>query len=310
MHFPFNFFIQFLAAAATGPESLSEAQLIARYPVLGVATFVLLVVGLLCDLYLLLRVVRPALSDSPSAGGTPSLQIDAKPWNMRDLLVSSALVALLLVGEITVALIFQVAHRDVEDALPWLLAMDMALRVAVLFGFVAFFRQRGIDWRRAIGLRRVAPARAIGFGATCFLAVLPPVFVVIAGYSQFCRLVGIREETQDIVASLATSDSMAVVVLIAVFAVVVAPVFEEFLFRGFAYPVLKRRWGALTALMVVSVAFAAIHFDLSSLAPLFALAVGLGLAYELTGSLLTPITMHALFNTANVAMILYVRAHS
>jgi membrane protease YdiL (CAAX protease family) len=103
---------------------------------------------------------------------------------------------------------------------------------------------------------------------------------------------------------------VVVVVLIAVFAVTIAPVFEEFLFRGFAYPVLKQRWGTAKALMVVSAAFAGIHFHLPSLGPLFALAVGLGLAYELTGSLLTPITMHVLFNAANVLMILYVRTHS
>ena len=71
-------------------------------------------------------------------------------------------------------------------------------------------------------------------------------------------------------------------VLIAVFAIVVAPVFEEFFFRGFAYPVLKQRWGTLGALLVVSAVFAVIHFHLPSLGPLFALAVGLGLAYELT----------------------------
>ena len=102
---------------------------------------------------------------------------------------------------------------------------------------------------------------------------------------------------------------MVVVVLIAAFAITVAPVFEEFVFRGFAYPVLKQRWGTWRALLVVSAVFAAIHFHLPSLGPLFALALGLGLVYELSGSLLAPITMHVLFNAANVAMVLYVRAH-
>jgi membrane protease YdiL (CAAX protease family) len=143
-----------------------------------------------------------------------------------------------------------------------------------------------------------------------FLAILPPLAVAFAAYSQFCHLVGIKETAQDVADMLASSDSMAVVVLIAGFAIAVAPVFEEFLFRGFAYPVLKQRWGAWRALLVVSAVFAAIHFHLPSLGPLFALGVGLGLAYEASGSLLAPITMHALFNAANVAMVLYVRIHS
>jgi membrane protease YdiL (CAAX protease family) len=46
-----------------------------------------------------------------------------------------------------------------------------------------------------------------------------------------------------------------------------------------------------------------------AIVPLFALAVALALAYELTGSLLASITMHALFNATSVAMLLYVRSH-
>jgi len=309
MHLPLNLFVQFLAvASAPGSPSLSEAELVARSPVLGFATAGVLVAGLISDVYLFFRFVRPAISKG--ASGSEVLQIDPKPWNMQDLVFSiGALILLLLAGEMTVALVFHLMHRDLEEAVPWLLGMHMALRVAVLFGFVACFRQRGIDWQRAIGLDRIAPAKAIGLGATCFLAVLPPLAVVFPVYAGFCHLVGIREEAQDIVDRLASSNSVAMVILIAAFAVAVAPVFEEFLFRGFAYPVLKQRWGMLTALLTVSAAFAIIHFDVSAMGPLFALAIGLGLAYELTGSLLTPITMHALFNAANVVMILYLRAH-
>ena len=239
------------------------------------------------------------------------LKIDPKPWNMRDLLVAASLLILVLVGgELLVAVIFYLLHWNEDGAMPWVLSTDMALRVAILFAFVACFRQRGLDWRRAIGLRGTSPAKSIGFGVMFFLAVLPPLAIAFAVYSQFCHLVGIKEEAQPIADLLASSDSMAVVVLIAAFAITVAPVFEEFLFRGFAYPVLKQRWGMWTALMVVSAVFAVIHFHLPSFGPLFALAVGLGLAYEFSGSLLTPITMHTLFNAANVAMVLYVRAHS
>ena len=85
---------------------------------------------------------------------------------------------------------------------------------------------------------------------------------------------------------------------------------KSFFFRGFAYPGLKQRWGTWPALVIVSAAFAAIHLHLPSLGPLFALAMGLGLSYEFTGSLLAPITLHALFNATNVGMLLYVRVHS
>jgi len=305
--------MQFPAAAAiaTGPDTLLEREIIGRYPAIAAAAGVLLLAGLVCDLYLLVRFIQPVLSDNPSSGGGPALKVDAKPWDMHDLLTAtSALIFVLLAGELVVTLTFHFMHWSQDSSVPWLLAVDMILRVAVLFGFVLCFRRRGIDWRRAFGLRGSPPAGAIGWGATLFVAVLPPLWVAFALSSQFCRWVGIREEPQDVSTLLATSGSVAIVALITVFAVAIAPVFEEFLFRGFAYPVLKQRWGTCKALVVVSAAFAAIHLHLPSLGPLFALAVGLGLAYELAGSLLAPITMHVLFNAANVLMILYVRAHS
>jgi membrane protease YdiL (CAAX protease family) len=203
-------------------------------------------------------------------------------------------------------------HISIDDdrAMPWLLLTEMVIRISILLGFVGFFRWHHVDWRRALGLRRDSAQRAIGFGVVFFLAVLPVVAVVFVIYSKFCQLVHIEDTPQPIADLLATSDSTVVVVLIAAFALTIAPVFEEFLFRGFAYPALKQRWGTWRALTVVSAVFALIHMHVPSMGPLFALAVGLGLAYELTGSLLAPITMHALFNALNVAMLLYVRAHS
>jgi membrane protease YdiL (CAAX protease family) len=43
---------------------------------------------------------------------------------------------------------------------------------------------------------------------------------------------------------------------------------------------------------------------------LVVLAVGLTLAYELTGSLLTSITMHSLFNLVMIVQLFYQRAHA
>jgi membrane protease YdiL (CAAX protease family) len=61
------------------------------------------------------------------------------------------------------------------------------------------------------------------------------------------------------------------------------------------------RWAAV---IVSSMAFAAIHHEPAFLAPLFVLAVGLGYAYERTGNLWLTITAHALFNTAQIVLYL------
>jgi membrane protease YdiL (CAAX protease family) len=103
------------------------------------------------------------------------------------------------------------------------------------------------------------------------------------------------------------TDSRLLLGLLVIFAIIIAPIFEEFIFRGFAYPVLKQRFGTWPALALVSTVFALSHVHVPSIVPLFVLAIGLGLAYEWTGSLLAPITMHALFNAIMVARLMLLR---
>jgi membrane protease YdiL (CAAX protease family) len=307
-----NLFPQSMALLATalGSGDLSDAEILGRYPAVVTAGAILLSLGLICDVYLLIRLARSLAIREPTTEG-PLLKIEPKPWGLNDLLFTlGALVLVWVVCDGTFLLALKIAHVDQDSALPWLLALEMVLRVAFLFGFVALFRRRVVDWRQAFGLRRQSPFRAMAFGAMFFLAMLPPLAAVFPVCAKLCQWFGIKDTPQDVADLLANSDSTLVVVLIVAFAVAVAPMFEEFFFRGFAYPALKQRWGTWRALVIISAVFAAIHLHVPSLGPLFVLAVGLGLAYELTGSLLAPITMHALFNAANVGMLLYIRAHS
>ena len=89
-------------------------------------------------------------------------------------------------------------------------------------------------------------------------------------------------------------------------AVIVAPVAEEILFRGYFYGVIRRFGGRLPAILTSSLLFAAIHVHLPSMLGLGILAVILCLLYERTGSLWATITMHATFNAITiVALILW-----
>jgi uncharacterized protein len=89
-------------------------------------------------------------------------------------------------------------------------------------------------------------------------------------------------------------------------AVIVAPVAEEILFRGYFYGVIRRFGGRLPALLTSSLLFAAIHVHLPSMLGLGLLAVILCLLYERTGSLWATITMHATFNALTIlALILW-----
>lgn len=92
----------------------------------------------------------------------------------------------------------------------------------------------------------------------------------------------------------------------AAFAVVgMAPLVEEMVFRGMAYPMLKRVAGAPLAVFGTSLLFALVHGHIGVLLPLMLFSALLILAYERSGCLWVPTAMHAVFNGINVAMMLW-----
>lgn len=80
--------------------------------------------------------------------------------------------------------------------------------------------------------------------------------------------------------------------------VVLAPVAEELVFRGWAYTALRARWGFGSALGATSTIFALMHWEKTHLYALAVLPVGclLGVARERSGSVTASMILHATFN--------------
>jgi membrane protease YdiL (CAAX protease family) len=87
------------------------------------------------------------------------------------------------------------------------------------------------------------------------------------------------------------------------FAVVMAPVAEEFIFRGMLYPFIKQFGFPKLALFLTSILFASIHGSIIYFAPLFVLALAFTWLYEKTGNLLAPVIAHSLFNSVNLVIL-------
>ena len=258
-----------------------------------------ILIGLVCDAILITRFV-------PS----PAFHIQRKSWGLHELAVATVVVSgLFILSGVAYAAFTQLTDKNFETLAPLILPVELVLRIATLFGFAIFFKRRHIALASSLGLDSVTTRAALKWGAIFGLASLPPVGAVMLANDGFCRLIGIQPTEQPIADLFIATDSRIVLVTLTLFALVVAPAFEEFFFRGFAYPALKERFGPVRALVFVSAAFAASHLHGPSFVPLFVLALGLGLAYELTGSLLTPVTMHAVFNGTMLVQLFYQRAH-
>lgn len=94
--------------------------------------------------------------------------------------------------------------------------------------------------------------------------------------------------------------------VIIITAVAVAPVFEEFLFRGLFQTLIRsylnRPW---TGIFISGVLFASAHANASHAPALFLLGICLGYSYEKSGSLFRPIFIHSLFNSTSILAALY-----
>ena len=114
-------------------------------------------------------------------------------------------------------------------------------------------------------------------------------------------------QVQKNVEILLESDNTDLIIVQIVSAILVAPLVEEIIFRGYLYAVLKRYSSSVFAAITTSLLFAVVHNNLPGMMPLFILALILTLAYELTGCLWVPMLAHALFNATQVFRMLYLQ---
>ena len=78
--------------------------------------------------------------------------------------------------------------------------------------------------------------------------------------------------------------------------VVLAPVCEEIIFRGWLYGKLRFRMSALPAILITSLLFGLVHGQLNVGVTVFAMSVGMCVSRELTGTIWSGIILHMVKN--------------
>ena len=300
MHVLLNVF----AAVATHSIHAVPSVTGGETPALARVGVMLFVLGLTCDAYL---VYRFFFSNTTQLSGRDCLKVSPPTWGLRELALATA--AILGAFSIINILYLLLTAYSARDWVPLMIISNVLLELSFLAAAAQFFLNRGIGMGTAFGLRAISTVDALHWGVVFGLGSLPPVQLLVMLSEKLLQAFGLKSSEQEIAELFTITNSRPLLILLVIFAVIIAPVFEECFFRGFAYPVLKQRLGMWRGLVVVSGVFAISHAHLPSVAPLFVLALGFGLSYELTGSLLVPITMHALFNSIMVAQLIYERTH-
>ncbi|MEO8426562.1 MAG: CPBP family intramembrane glutamic endopeptidase [Verrucomicrobiota bacterium] len=171
-----------------------------------------------------------------------------------------------------------------------------------------FLREHQIGWGEAFGLDLPRLGRTLSRALLVGIVALPVAWFLGAMSVHALTWLQIEPKEQQSVQTLKATVSWGQRFFFGLTALVLAPVVEEFLFRGILYPTLKQIGHPRLAWWGSALLFALIHFNLATFASLTFLALMLTWLYEETNTLLAPIITHSFFNAANFYWLLWQQA--
>ena len=194
----------------------------------------------------------------------------------------------------------ELLKRSSIDEDPKLILTGGAFHLGMLVG-VLVFRWRIDQPQPAPPAAPTSPWLA---GLVTFLIALPLVSAVSVLWQLGLDAVGLPNDEQELVGLFSSSQSPSFLALMTAFAVLVAPVTEELVFRFGIFRYARGRLPHWAALLIPAILFGALHLNLASFAPLVMLGLVFSLAYERTGHIGTSMVAHALFNLHTIGLIL------
>ena len=227
-----------------------------------------------------------------------------KPWQPEPALrLLIGLFVCFIVGAVSVMSLRHLFGNAVVEG--WLLNVIFASLCFQGAGLVLtyyFLQAHKMSWAEAFGFKN-QPGWAVMLGICGAIIVLPACWWLQARSFEFFNYLGFEPTEQDAIRLLREANTWWKQAYLGVFAIVLAPVGEEVLFRGIAYPFIKHLGWPKLGLWFTATMFALIHGNIAAFLALLLLAVALTLLYEWTGNLLSCIVVHSLFNAANFGML-------
>lgn len=216
------------------------------------------------------------------------------PWTPFAAMLLTLVGALVGVAALTVVVDLLGVSVDADDPPPGVtiggtLIQDFALIASAV---VLARATAGRPWAGQFGIRTTR-----FWPAFWWLVAAWVVFILFS--AVWAAALGI-DESDDLPAELGADESTLALIAVAVLVTVVAPIAEEFFFRGFCFTALRRWLGLVPAVALTGVIFGAIHLGGTSvefLAPLAVFGALLCLLYVKTGSILPCMVLHALNNS-------------
>ena len=232
--------------------------------------------------------------------------LSQKPWRAEAVIqLIAGVFACLCLGVLAIGGLRQagVTAFKSPDSFASVLLATLSFQGAAWVLILFFLKSHAVNWRDAVGLRNSNLKKSLLLAGGALIITLP-IVLMLEHYSALAlKKVGWPAEDQRAVDLIVNSKSLWLRGYLVFFAVVLAPVAEEFIFRGVLFPFVKQLGWPKLAWLGVSFLFALIHINAPTLLPLFVLALMFTWLYEKTDCLLAAIVAHSLFNTANLVIL-------
>ena len=170
-----------------------------------------------------------------------------------------------------------------------------ALAVALVVLFAVMHSKTTI--KQLFSYKNATYKRSISRGVIYGIAAIPPVVIITVIMSMVIGDLGLVAESQPVIDWLTNPETTFTTRIVIIFcAVVIAPVIEEVIFRGILFPAVLKNNSFILAVLLVGCIFSLIHFHAPSFLSILMLNIFFCAGYASTGSLVTPIVMHMVFN--------------
>jgi membrane protease YdiL (CAAX protease family) len=205
-----------------------------------------------------------------------------------------AAVGTVLAG-LVIAIAFSAAGaHNIDKNHAFILLSTLAQDSVFVIAAIAITSEAGRVSPGTFGFRRFGPS-AFGTMALAFAAY----FVLSAVYSAL-----VAPPCDKLPDDLGVNESTTLAVIAGIFVIGIAPVAEEFFFRGFLFQALRKNLGVWIAAPASGLIFGALHFAPDKLIPLAILGTALAYVFHKTRSLWPCIMLHALNNTIAFTVLL------
>jgi membrane protease YdiL (CAAX protease family) len=189
----------------------------------------------------------------------------------------------------------EAARSGINAVSFWLMDVANVVSVALILAAVLGFYRESLS---SLGFTSKKIPKALLYGVLGFVVAFTVAAVVGSPIQERFG----ADPTQQALSQATEAPGLFPLVIVS--GVIIAPVAEEIVFRGYIYKAFRDRFKPSYAIVLSAALFSVLHLELLATVQLFVIGIALAYVYEKTGNLMAPITLHVL---NNAVAFLYLR---